>query len=60
MARTLSDIYQEAKTARDARLELTEFHNGSKMSILDAFTWVTAACIWSFENLLDVFKVDVA
>lgn len=60
MSRTLSAIYQEAKAARDARLELTEFHNSSKMSVLDAFTWVTSACIWSFENLLDVFKVDVA
>ena len=30
------------------------------MSVLDAFTWVTSACIWSFENLLDVFQVDLA
>lgn len=60
MARTLSTIYQEAKAARDARLELTEFHNGSKMSVMDAFTWVVSACIWSFENIMDVFKVDVA
>lgn len=60
MARSLSAIYKEAKKARDARLELTEFHNGSKMSIMDAFTWVVAACIWSFENILDVFKIDVA
>lgn len=60
MARTLSTIYQEAKAARDARLELTEFHNGSKMSVMDAFTWVVSACIWGFENIMDVFKVDVA
>jgi hypothetical protein len=30
------------------------------MSILDAFTWVTSSCIWAFENILDVFKVDLA
>lgn len=60
MARTLSQIYQEAKSVRDQRLELTEFHNGSKMSVMDAFTWVTSACIGSFESLLDVFKTDVA
>lgn len=60
MARTLSAIYKEAKATRDSRLELTEFQNGSKMSILDAFTWITSACIWSFENIMDVFKVDVA
>ena len=30
------------------------------MSVLDAFTWVASACIWTFENILDVFKVDLA
>lgn len=60
MARTLSEIYEVAKQTRDKYLELTEFHNGSKMSIIDAFTWVTAACIWTHENIMDVFKVDLA
>lgn len=60
MARTLSEIYAEAKECRNSYLELTEFENSSKMSIIDAFTWVTSACIWSFENILDVFKIDLA
>lgn len=60
MARTLSEIYAEAKERRSQYLELTEFENSSKMSILDAFTWVTSACIWTFENVMDVFKVDLA
>lgn len=60
MARTLSEIYAVAKETRNSYLELTEFENGSKMSILDAFTWVTSACIWTFENVMDVFKVDLA
>lgn len=60
MSRTLSEIYAEAKECRNKYLELTEFENSSKMSILDAFTWVTSACIWSFENILDVFKIDLA
>ena len=60
MARTLSEIYASAKETRDSYLELTEFSNGSKMSVLDAFTWVTAACIWAHENIMDVFKVDLA
>lgn len=60
MARTLSEIYAEAKDNRNLYLELTEFENSSKMSILDAFTWVTSACIWTFENILDVFKIDLA
>lgn len=60
MARTLSEIYAEAKDNRNQYLELTEFENSSKMSILDAFTWVTSACIWTFENILEVFKIDLA
>lgn len=60
MARTLTEIYTEAKNKRDEYLELNSISNGSKMSILDAFTWVSSACIWSFENIMDVFMVDVA
>ncbi len=60
MSRTLSEIYADAKSTRDEYLELTEFENSSKMSVLDAFTWVVSACIWTFENLLDVFEVDLA
>lgn len=60
MTRSLSEIYADAKECRNNYLELTEFENSSKMSILDAFTWVVSACIWAFENILDVFKVDLA
>lgn len=60
MSRTLTEIYSQAKEKRDKYLELTEFHNSSKMSVLDAFTWVSSACIWVFENILDVFKIDLA
>ena len=60
MARTLTEVYTVAKNYRNQYLELTEFQNSSKMSVIDAFTWVTSACIWTFENILDVFKVDLA
>lgn len=60
MSRTLSEIYTVTKEYRDKHLELTEFKNDSKMSILDAFTWVTSAAIWTFENVMDVFKIDLA
>lgn len=60
MARTLSEIYAVAKETRDTYLELTEFSNSSKMSVLDTFTWVASACIWAHENIMDVFKVDIA
>lgn len=62
MARTLSEIYASAKAYRDEYLGLTEkpVENGSKMSVIDAFTWVASACVWSFDNILDVFQNDVA
>lgn len=60
MSRTLTEIYQEAVDTRNKYLELTELNNDSKMSILNAFTWVTSAAIYSFETLLDVFTIDIA
>lgn len=60
MARTLTEIYAEANAYKAKYLELTEFKNNSKMSILDSFTWVASACIWAFENIIEVFKVDLA
>lgn len=62
MARNIKAIYSEAKEARDKVFQSTDHpgvKNSSKMSVMDALTWTTAACIWSFENLLDVWKVDV-
>ena len=45
MSRTLTEIYNEAVETRNKYLELTELTNDSKMSIINAFTWVTAAAI---------------
>ena len=60
MSRTLTEIYNDAVETRSKYLELTELTNDSKMSIINAFTWVTAAAIYSFETLLDVFTTDIA
>ncbi len=60
MSRTLTEIYNEAVDTRNKYLELTELTNDSKMSILNAFTWVTSAAIYSFETLLDVFMTDIS
>ena len=60
MSRTLTEIYNEAVETRNKYLELTELTNDSKLSIINAFTWVTAAAIYSFETLLDVFTTDIA
>lgn len=60
MSRTLTEIYNEAVEARNQYLELTELTNNSKMSIVNAFTWVVSTAIYSFEVLLDVFMTDIA
>lgn len=60
MSRTIRDIYNEAVTERQKRLELKEFASDSKLSILNGITWVVAAMIYSFETLLDVFAVDIS
>lgn len=60
MARSLSTIFNEAKEQREKYLALSGIVNESKMSVMDAFTWITSTCIWMFENLLDVFQVDLA
>ncbi len=60
MSRTLTEIYNESVETRNKYLELTELTNDSKMSIINAFTWVTSAAIYSFEALLDVFMTDIA
>lgn len=60
MSRTLTEIYNEAVDTRNKYLELTELTNDSKMSIINTFTWVTSAAIYSFETLLDVFMTDIS
>lgn len=60
MSRTLTEIYNESVETRNKYLQLTELTNNSKMSIINAFTWVTSAAIYSFETLMDVFMIDIA
>lgn len=60
MSRTIRQIYEEAIAERNRRLELTEFSNDSKMSVLNGVAWMVAALIYTFESILDVFAVDVS
>ena len=60
MSRTIKSIYEEAVRERNKRLELQEFSSSSRVSVLNAITWVVAAIIHSFEILLDVFAVDIS
>ena len=60
MCRTLSEIYNSAVEKRDEYLELHEINNSSKMSLLNAMTWTVSAAVWTVENVMDVFMVDIA
>lgn len=60
MSRTIRQIYEEAVAERNKRLELEEFSNDSKMSVLNGVAWMVAALIYTFESILDVFAVDVS
>jgi hypothetical protein len=60
MARTLSAIYTEIQQKRIEYLQLTTYENSSRMSIMNAIMYIIATAIWSLENLMDVFKVDIA
>lgn len=60
MSRSLSEIYQQAVGARNERLELNEIDNGSKVSVMNALTWIMSYLVYGFEVLLDVFTVDIA
>lgn len=60
MSRSIKDIYDEAVKERNKRLELAEFSNDSKLSIMNGITWAFAAVIYSFETLLDVFTLDIS
>lgn len=60
MSRTLTEIYNESVATRNKYMELTELTNDSKMSIINAFTWVISTAIYSFETLMDVFMIDIS
>lgn len=60
MSRTIRDIYNESVGIRNKRMELSEFSNDSKLSIINGITWITATMIYTFESLLDVFTVDIS
>ncbi len=60
MSRTIKDIYNEAIRERNRRLELSEFSNDSKLSIMNGIAWFTATMIFTFEAILDVFAIDIS
>lgn len=60
MSRTIKEIYSQAIRERNKRMELSEFSNDSKMSIMNGIAWIVAAMIYTFEAILDVFAIDIA
>lgn len=59
MSRTIKEIYNEAIQERNKRLELSEFSNDSKLSIMNGIAWFTSAMIYTFESIIDVFAMDI-
>lgn len=41
-------------------MELAEFSNDSKLSIMNGVAWITSAMIYTFESILDVFTYDIS
>lgn len=60
MSRTIKEIYSEAVKERNKRLELTEFSNDSKLSIMNGILWIVSTMIYTFETILDVFAIDIS
>ena len=63
MSRTLSQIYTQATTVRNNYLQLTSLNpsvlSSSKMSLLNALTYIVSALIYSYETILDAFEVNL-
>lgn len=59
MSRTIKDIYNQSIRERNKRMELTEFSNDSKLSIMNGIAWFVASMIYTFEAILDVFAIDI-
>lgn len=60
MSRTIKEIYNQAVSERNKRLELSEFNSDSKLSVMNGITWAFATVMHSFESLLDVFAMDIS
>jgi len=60
MSRTIKEIYNESIRERNRRLELSEFSNDSKLSIMNGVAWITASMIYTFEAILDTFAIDIS
>jgi hypothetical protein len=58
MARTVNDIQQQIIATKNAQPELAALNSQSKRAIWNLWTFVIAACIAIFEQILDVFISD--
>jgi len=61
MARTITEIQQQIIAAKDAEPVLSAHSwSTSKVAIWRLWTYITAVCIWSLEQLFDYHKAEVA
>ena len=59
MARTVEDIFNEIKTAKEAEPELAVLDSTSKVAIWRLWAYITAFAIWTLEMLFDTHKTEV-
>lgn len=60
MARTIAQIQQQIIDTKETEPTLSELDSSSKVSVWRLWTYITAVCIWTLENLFDVHKAEVS
>lgn len=58
--RKINEIYNEIVDEKDKRLELNEINSKSKVSIMNAISWIVAAALRSMEAVMEAFGADVS
>lgn len=59
MARTIAQIQESIKNAKAAEPALAGLTSSSKVAIWLLWTYITAVCQWTLENLFDAHKTEV-
>ena len=61
MARTIAEIQQQIIDAKNADANLSAYDwSSSNVAIWRLWTYITAVCIWTLENLFDYHRDEVA
>lgn len=59
MARSVEEIFNEIKLAKEAAPELEALNSSSKVAIWRLWAYITAFAVWTLEMLFDTHKAEV-